>query len=297
MELLLQRTIDGLGNGSIYSAMALAIVLVFVSTGTLNFALGSMGMFSTFVVWKLVSDQGAGVALPLGILVGLLVGVVAGAVLERVFVRPVENRTDHLPAVVVTLGLYLAIGAIAGAVFTVDTEKLPSVFPSGSVSVVGTDIKYSSIGLLSSVIVLALVIFVFFQKTRLGLMMRAAVDNPQSSQLVGIRRSNMLMLGWAMAGGLGALAGILIAPTTLVHTGMLDSATFLGFAAAALGGFSSPMGALIGGLVMGLVEALAPAYVPGIESNLALATAFVIMLITLLVRPNGLFGRSEEVRV
>ena len=297
MELFLQRVLDGAGNGAIYAAMALAIVLVFISTGTLNFALGAMGMFCVFFAWWLVEGSGWSLPLPLAVGAAILLGFLGGGALERIFIRPFSDSHDHLPIIIVTLGIWLALEPLAGVLFSHESETLPSIFPAGSVSAGGVYITYGQIGLLGSVAVIGLALYVVFQKTRVGLAMRASVDNSLSARLSGISHSRMMMLGWAMAGSLAASAGILIAPTTLVSTGMLNNTLLLGFAAAALGGFTSVVGALVGGLIMGLLESLAPAYVPFLGADLALLTAFTVLIGVLLFKPSGLFGTEEIERV
>lgn len=294
MELLAQRVIDGLANGSIYSLIALAIVLVFMSTGTLNLAQGAMGMFATFVAWWLIDEHGWN--LWPAFIVALTVGLALGAVIERVVVRPVEKERDHTPAIIVTLGILLVLQALAGYLFTTDTVQIPSVLPTGSSELLGVRLRHYDLGLVVVAGVVGIGLYLLFRHTQLGLAMRAAVDNPESSRLVGVNHGLMLMVGWALAGGLGALAGVLIAPTTLVSPAMLDNPLFLGFASAALGGFASPFGALVGGMVMGLVESLAPAYIPGIDGQMAGTSVFVVMIAVLIVTPHGLFGRATAVR-
>lgn len=295
MTLLIDRILDGLGNGAICSLMALAVVLIFMSTGTINFAQGAMGMFSAFLVWQLASESGW----PLipAVALSIVCGGAAGAAFERLLIRPLESETGHLPVIIVTLGLLLVITAAAGSLFTTHTVSLPSVFPKGTVQLGDVSVKNATIGLIGTAALVSLGMWVLFMRTRLGLAIRAAVDNPDSAQLAGINRSRMHMLGWALAGGLGALTAALIAPSTLVNTHMMDNVLFLGFAAAAIGGFSSPPGAVVGGFVIGLVESLGPAYLPGLSSQYSMTLIFGAMLAVLLIRPTGIFGRKESTRL
>ncbi|MGM5068781.1 branched-chain amino acid ABC transporter permease [Rhodococcus qingshengii] len=297
MDIFIQRLLDGTANGAIYSMMALGIVLVFISTGTLNIALGSMGMFCAMTAWWLWSPDHAGLPLWVGFVAAVLVGFFGGAFLERVFVRPVEKDKNHLRVVIVTLALLLALEAGAGYLFTVDTVRLPSFLPRGYVQVGSARLDYDSLTLVCVAAAIAVTMYFMFERTRIGLGMRASVDNPDSARLSGVRRNHMLMLGWALAGALAAIAGLLIAPTTLVSTTMLNNALFLGFAAAALGGFTSPFGAMAGGLIMGIIETLGPAYIPFIDNQLSLLPVFAVMIAILLIRPTGLFGRTETARL
>jgi branched-chain amino acid transport system permease protein len=297
VDIFVQRLLDGAANGAIYSMMALAIVLVFISTGTLNIALGSMGMFCAMTAWWLWSPDHAGLPLWVACTAAVFLGFFGGAFLERVFVRPVEKDRNHLRVVIVTLALLLGLESAAGYLFTVDVVRLPSFLPRGYVQVGGARLDYDSLTLACAAGVVAVLMYILFEHTRVGLGMRASVDNPDSARLSGVRRNHMLMLGWALAGGLAAIAGLLIAPTTLVSTTMLNNALFLGFAAAALGGFTSPFGAMAGGMIMGLIEALGPGYIPFIDNQLSLLPVFALMIAILLIRPTGLFGRAETVRL
>lgn len=295
MELFLMRIFDGLENGAIYGALALAIVLIWRSTGTINMAQGAMGMVSAFVAWRL--SVGAGMPILLAVLVAVLAGMLLAALIERVVIRPFEEEEDHLPAIIVTLALGLILSAVTAKVFTLETVTMPSPFPEGSISTGLVDIPKSTLTLIAVLSLSAALIWALFTKTRVGLQMRATVDNPESSRLVGIRRSHMLMLGWALAGGLGALAAVMIAPSTLVSTTMLDGVLLYSFAAAMLGGLDSPVGAVVGGMLLGLCEVMIVGYVSFIGNELNLMTALTVIVVVLVVKPAGLFGHATTERV
>lgn len=297
MTLFIQRALDGVAVGSVYALVALAIVLVFMSTETINLGQGSMGMFSAFVAWKISSPAGLGLSLALGIGVGVVAGMVMGALLERCVVRPVEEAKDHLPMIVVTLGIYVGLNALAGWLFTTEVVALASPFPDGALSVAGVTVSYVSIGMMASCLVIAGLIWLVFFRSGVGLSLRAVVDNRGSAELAGIRSGTIVALAWALAGGVGAIAAILIAPVTQLSTTMMDNPLFLGVTAAALGGLKSPAGALVGGFLIGLIQSLVPAYVPFVGNRLALTAVFVVLLVVLLTRPNGLFGRPAVVRL
>jgi branched-chain amino acid transport system permease protein len=297
MTLLVQRLLDGITNGFLYGAVALALVLIYRATGLINFAQGEMAMFCTFVVWKLADPgQGIGMSIGLAIACGVVFALLLGAVLERVVIRPFE-QSDHLRQTIVTLGLFLAINALAGYVFTTDTERLASPFPQGVLRIRGVNITYSEIGMITVLLVMALLIRQLFMGTRLGLAMRAAAMNPTSSRLSGIDVSKMLMIGWGLSSVIGAIAAVLVAPAVFVSTNMMGTLLLYGFAAAVVGGFESALGALVGGVLVGLVQSLAAGYVSFISNQLQLATAFGLILVVLLIRPQGLFGRTPVERV
>lgn len=295
MELFVLRIFDGLGNGSIYGALALAIVLIWRSTGTINMAQGAMGMFSAFIAWKL--SVGIGMPVIVAVIIAVLAGMVLAALIERVVIRPFEDEDDHLPVIIVTLGLGLILTAVSAKVFTIETVTMPSPFPGGSTAIGSVDIRNSILAIIAVLAGSAALIWALFAKTRVGLQMRATVDNPESSRLVGIRRSNMLMFGWALAGGLGALAAVMIAPSTLVSTTMLEGVLLYSFAAAMLGGLDSPGGAVVGGILLGLGEVMIVGYVPFIGNELNLLTALTVIILVLVIKPAGLFGRVTTERV
>jgi branched-chain amino acid transport system permease protein len=298
MELLIQRLIDGTSNGFLYGAVALALVLIYRSTGLMNFAQGEMAMFSTFVVWKLADQKlGLGLALAIAIPAGLVFALLLGAVIERVVIRPFEGGGDHLRLLIVTLGLFLAINALAGYVFTTDTERLDSPFPSGGLTAGGVSITYLEIGTVVVFLAVALLIRQLFMGTKLGLGLRAAAMNPSSSRLAGIDVNRMMMIGWGLASAIGALAAVLVAPVVYVSTNMMGGLLLYGFAAAVVGGFESAPGALVGGVLVGLIQSLSAGYLPFIGNQLQLATAFAVILLVLLIRPQGLFGRVPVERV
>jgi branched-chain amino acid transport system permease protein len=289
--LFLQRVVDGIQNGAIYASLALGIVLIFRATGLLNFAQGEMAMIATFITWSLHST---GLPIVLAIIVSMAIAFVCGALVERVLIRPVEHSSP-LAIVIVTIGLFLALNAIAQLHWGTNGKILANPFPSGELKGGGVHVKETTIGIIIVLVLVAALLYLLFQKTKVGLAMRSVASNSESSQLVGIPVGRVLMLGWGLAGALGALAGALIAPTiTAFDANFMQGVLILGFAAATLGGFDSPVGAVVGGLIVGVVESLAGGY---IASDLKLATAFVLILVVLLVRPNGLFGSAEVTRV
>ncbi len=290
MDLFLQRIFDGLTNGAIYASLALAIVIVFKSTGLLNFAQGEMAMFSTFIAYVLSVEQGLSVWAAIGITV--IVSMVAGAAIERALIRPLGSRAG-LTAMVVPLGLFVLLNDLAGGIWTFETRAFPQPFPSDLddfIEIGGARLRFEAAGTWITLLVVLALLFALLRKTKVGLAFRAVSSNRESSRLVGIPVGRTLMLGWGLAAGIGALAGALVASTTLVHPNMMLGVVIYAMAAATLGGFDSLGGAVVGGIVIGLAESLLAGYVDFIGSELALAAALVIMLVVLLVRPQGLFG-------
>lgn len=295
MVLFIQRLVDGLQSGVLYGSIALALVLVYRATGLLNFATGEIAMFCTFIVWKLAGG-GLGLPIVVGIIGGMLFGFVFGAGLERFVIRPFE-KADHLRQSMVTMGLFLGINALAGYLFTLDVQRLPSPFPLGTWNIGGVIVSYHKVGSIVVLILVAIGLRVLFAKTRIGLAMTGAAMNPTSAQLLGVNPSRMLVLGWGLSAGLGALVGAMVAPDLFLSTNMMQALLLYGMAAAVLGGMESYVGALVGGVLLGVIQALAGGYVSFIGTQLQLAVAFAAILVVLLVKPEGLFGKRQVERV
>jgi branched-chain amino acid transport system permease protein len=292
MERFIQLVIDGIAIGSIYGALALALVLIFRSTGIVNFAQGEMAMFSTFVAWGLVE---AGLPLGLALLATFALSFAGGMLVERVLIRPVEG-SDELTILIVTLGLFILINSGAGWIWGFENRSFPRALPGGSADLAGVRVSYESLGIVAVLLTVSGLLFLLFQHTKLGLAMRAAAANPASSRLVGINVGRTLMIGWGLAALLGALAGVLVAPQLFLDVNLMGGVLVYSFAAATLGGFDSPKGAIIGGWIIGVAETLAGDYIGWIGSDLTILVPLGIIFGVLLVRPNGLFGSPEVVR-
>jgi branched-chain amino acid transport system permease protein len=292
MERFVQLVIDGIAIGSIYGALALALVLIFRSTGIVNFAQGEMAMFSTFIAWGLVEG---GVPLGLALLATFVLSFLGGMAVERVLIRPVEGA-DQLTILIVTLGLFILINSAAGWIWGFENRSFPRALPDGSTELAGIRVAYESLGIVAVLLAVSGLLFLLFQRTKLGLGMRAAAANPASSRLVGINVGRTLMIGWGLAALLGALAGVLVAPQLFLDVNLMGGVLVYSFAAATLGGFDSPKGAIIGGWIIGVAETLAGDYISFIGSDLTILVPLAIIFVVLLVRPNGLFGSPEVVR-
>jgi branched-chain amino acid transport system permease protein len=292
MAHFVQLVVDGIAIGSIYGALALALVLIFRSTGIVNFAQGEMAMFSTFGAWALVQ---AGLPLGLALLVALAASFAGGMVIERVIIRPVEGE-DPLTLLIVTLGLFILLNSGAGWIWGFGNRAFPRALPDGSGEVLGVRLSFESLGIVAVLLAVCGLLWLLFERTKLGLAMRAAAANPASARLVGIDVGRTLMIGWGLAALLGAVAGVLVAPQLFLDVNFMGGVLVYSFAAATLGGFDSPKGAVIGGWIIGVAETLAGEYVGFIGSDLTILVPLAIIFAVLLVRPNGLFGSPEVVR-
>ena len=288
MEALVHQLLSGLANGGIYASVGLALVMIFQSTHHINFAQGEQGMFSAYVALTLIQ---AGFPYWTAFLLALGFAFVSGAAIERIIIRPFE-RAPVLSVVIVFLGLLFVINSLAGWLFTYNVQSFPSPFPAG---LGNRFLSAHEIGMVAVTLVTLLLIFLFFRYTSLGLAMRAAAQNPDASRLVGVRVTWMLALGWGLAGAIGAIAAIMAAPIVYIEPNMMGGILLYGFAAALLGGINNPWGAAVGGFIVGVIENLAGAYVVGTE--LKLSVALIIIIVVLVTRPAGLFGRTIVTRV
>ncbi len=285
-------TLNGLTQGAIYASMALALVLIWRATKIINFAQGAMAMFTTYLALFAIEH---GAPYWAGFIVALLTGLLIGALVERVIVRPVESAPP-LNVVILTLGLLLFLEALAPMAFGGQIKSFPPAFSIVGLRLGTSQIPFSPFDLftLGSVLAVMILLLVLFQKTNLGLRMRASAFNPEVSRLLGVRVGRMLTLGWALASLVGALAGVLIAPSLLLYPTFMDDVLVFGFTGAVLGGLDSAIGAVIGGLIMGF----ALGYVGGyFGSDLDTVGALVILIGVLMVRPRGIFAvqRFREV--
>lgn len=292
MVRFLNLTLGGLSSGMIYAAVALALVMIWRATRIVNFAQGGMMMITTFVAHSVISRTDSYWA---GFAVALVAGLVLGAVVERLVVRPVENAPP-LNAVIVTLGLLVFLQAVAGMVWGGSPRSFPLAFGLRGYKVGGTQLLFSSSDLfrVAAVIAVMLVLLVLFQRTAVGLRMRAAAFAPEVARMLGVRVGRMLTLGWALAALVGSLAGVLVAPSTFVSPSSFDAILVFGFTAAVVGGLDSPVGAVVGGVLLGLTLSYLAGYA---GSDVVTLGALVVLVLVLMVRPNGLFARAAARRV
>ena len=298
MELLVERLLAGVTNGSVFALLALALVMIYRSTGTLNFAQGEFALFTTFLSWWLARF---GMPVWCAVLLGMVAGFVLCAVVERTLIRPVQRKSE-MATLIVALGLFSGLNAAVSLIWGTDTKVMPSLVANGLedyVEVLGARLYGDAVATWVALAVVAGLMAVLFRRTQLGLHMRAVADNTESAALTGVNTSRILMLGWGLAGGIGALAGALaapLAPEQLSVTTMFP--VFVGASAAALlGGLDSLAGAVVGGLAVGLAQAIVGGYVPWVGGAMQETTAMVLIVLILLVRPNGLFGGKTLERV
>ena len=289
-----QQVVAGLGSGAIYAALALALVLIHRATGVINFAQGEMAMFTTYIAWTLIVNHGFSYWPAFG--VTLVFAFVLGLGIQRVVIAPIANASI-LTIVIVTIGLVLTFNGLASLIWSAEIRAFPSPFPNETWQIADVSISQQDVGTFAIVVVLVALLWAFFQFTKIGLALRASALNPGASRLVGIRVGWMLAIGWGLAAMLGAVAGMLAAPTVFLDPNMMQAILIYAFAAAVLGGIDSPFGAVAGGLLLGVGLNLISSYVDFIGADLRLPVALLVILVVLLVRPAGLFGKPVTRRV
>jgi branched-chain amino acid transport system permease protein len=288
-----QQVVSGLATGGIYASLALGIVIVYRSTRVINFAQGEMATFSTFVAWELI-DQG--VTYWLAFFLTLAVSFAGGVLLERVVIRPVE-RAPVLTIVMVTLGLLILINGLTFWKWGGDEKSFPSAFSTRPIHIGGVAFSIQDFGVIGVSLGAVVLLYLLFEFTEVGLALRAAALNPDATRLLGVRVSWMLALGWGLAAVLGALSGMMTAPTTFLDPNMMQGVLLYALAAAVLGGLDSPLGAVVGGLSLGVILNLVGRWHVIGGGGMRLAVALAIIVGVLLVRPRGLFGRPVVRRV
>jgi len=292
MQEFLEFTLGGIGIGMIYAAIALSLVLIWRGTRVLNYSQGGMAMFTTYVAWLVIRGTGNYWA---GFVAALAAGLVLGALCERTVVRPTFGK-PALNSVIVTIGLLIFLEGLAGIIYGGQYRSFSAAY-----SVTGLKIGKVSLGIspndlfiAAAVLAAALGLALVFRYTSAGLRLRATAFSPSVARLLGVRIGRVLTLGWALAGLFGALAGVLVTPSTFLYPNSMDSVFVLGFTAAVIGGLDSPAGAVAGGVLLGVVLSYAGGY---LGSDLILVYGLAVLALILMIRPSGLFSSAAARRV
>jgi len=288
MDAFLHQALAGLATGSIYASLALALVMIYQATHLVNFSQGEFAMFSTYIAWSLMQ---AGFPYWIAFLATIAISFVLGAAIQQIIIRRFQDGSV-LSVVVVFVGLLTIFNSLAGWLFGYSIKSFPSPFPK---ELGNTYMSAHELGAIGVMMVVLLLLVIFFRLTPLGLAMRAASQNPVSSRLVGIRVSWMLALGWGLAGAIGSVAGMMVAPVVFLDPNMMSGVLLYAFAGALVGGIDNPLGAVLGGLLVGVLENLLGAYVIGNELKLSFALAIIVAV--LVIRPAGLLGAIHVRRV
>lgn len=294
-----QQVVSGCASGGIYALLALGLVIIHRSTGVVNFAQGEMATLSTYVAWALIATY-AWSYWP-AFVATLILSFVGGVAIHRVVIRPVE-RGSVLRIVIVTIGLLVGINGFVVWHWGAEPKQLDRPFGTAVYDVGGVVVAAQDVGTIAVAFGIVALLWALFRFTKLGLALRAAAVNPDEARLVGVRVTWMLALGWGLAALLGAVAGMLAAPAVGLDPNMMAAVLIYAFAAAILGGIDSPLGAVVGGLTIGVILNLLSflsqyGAFGWFTEELRLPMALLVILVVLLVRPQGIFGRPEVKRV
>jgi len=290
-QYVLQISLAGLAQGSLFALTALGLVVIYNASTVVNFAHGAMGMAATYVAYVLISKLH--VAIPLAFMGAIVAAFVLGVVVQT-FLLGRLSGAPVLTQIVVTLGLFMFLEGVLGLTFGYNPRPMAPPIAMAPVTLSGLVLRPQDVVQLALLLALGVALAALFGATKLGLGMRAITENAYAARLMGIPVGRVLGAAWGIGVLLAAVAAILAAPTTSVTPNMMDTIVVYGFVAAILGGFGSLVGALIGGLVLGVVVNLIDAF---LAPELAMSIAFGLLLLVLYIRPDGLFGRMTVQKV
>lgn len=283
--------IEGLAIGSIYSLAAIGIIILIKTTGTINFAHGDFLMVSTFIAYILLVNLGFPIVVV--ILITILFAAILGITTERVLVRPLINRSQEA-IIIATFGLSYVLQGIASILWTDSIFSFPKIFKGNPINITRDVIVTPQyIGIIITSIVIIVIFYIFLYKTKIGKGLRAISQDKVAAVLMGIKTKRMFSISWAISSILAAIAGILIAPTLFLNTGM-GSIVFIAIIASILGGVENIFGAIVGGYVLGLAQTVIPLYIP---TRLQSLIPYGLLILILLIKPTGILGRKEEKKV
>ncbi len=283
-----QLVMSGLATGSLYALTAVAVVVVFRNTRTINLAQGDFAMIAAFLGIVFLKDLKLNYFAMLALVV--VCSILLGMVVERLVMRPIAD-SDWLTLFTATLGVYYILHGVAGWVWGRDTKAFPVTFDSKPIDVFGMLVSWGHVINLAWAGVIGAILFLFFKYTKQGIAMRAVTDDPETAKLMGIPVRFIVFLTWGLAGFLAAFAGILLAPILYVSPEMMDEVLVKGYVAAVFGGLYSIPGAIFGAILIGIAENLAGGY---LGAHYKTATAFVMIVVLLTLRPKGLFGIQNQ---
>ena len=286
---LLQLLFAGLSQGAVYALIAIGFVAVFTVSGVINLAQGEFAALAGLVA---ISARASGLPLPVAVVVAVATVAVVAVVMERLTIAPVKAMTT-LVSLILTLGVSTALKALMLLVYGPNAEGLEAITP-GVVTVAGVSIRYQDLWILLVAAVVSAAVYWFYDRTLTGKALRACAEQPVAARLVGISLSRASLISFLIAGVVGALAGVLASPVYFTSWESGLALGLKGFVAATLGGLVSVRGAVLGGLVLGVLETLTAGY---ISTGLRDAVAFLLLIVVLVVRPGGIFGRHAEARV
>jgi branched-chain amino acid transport system permease protein len=292
--MFVQQLFDGLTAGALYGGFALSFVMMYRSSRVLNFAQGEIGLLGAFVAWQ-ISAYGAPTWL--AIAAGIIAAAVACAGMERFLIRPFNNHANHYRILIIMLGALVILNGLIAWIWGFGTKEFPVVFGSGVHNVLGIAVTNRSLGVLATTAISALVLYFVVMRTRVGLGIRATSSNPASASASGVDVGRARSYAWLISGGLAAMVAMLVASQSYLDPMTMTPMLLYGFAAAILGGMDSAGGALLAGLAIGVSENILGSFVSWIGADFKLLVALAVVVLVLMLRPQGLFGMKEVSRL
>ncbi|MBO8173559.1 MAG: branched-chain amino acid ABC transporter permease [Bacillaceae bacterium] len=286
----MQIIVSGLIFGFVYGLAALGLVLIYKTTDIVNFAQGEMAMVTTFMSFVLLSQLGMPYFVAFAL--ALLFAALFGMIIYHVFMKRVQT-SPPLNQMVLTLGLFLVINGIAGLIWGYHPRSYPEAFAGDPFQIGSVFITFNELFMVGLTFILMLVFYLIFRYTRIGLAMRASSQDMVAAELMGIKVSHVFMSAWAIGAVLGGVAGIMTAPFIFLNTTMMMDILIMAFAGAVIGGFISLPGAVVGGLIVGVYENLVSYY---IAPELKMVYTFILIIVILYVRPQGILGGPKFVK-
>jgi len=294
MNQFITAVLTSLSTGAIYALMSIALVLVWRSTRVINFAQAGQAIFTTYIGYEVTIRSGS---YWVGLISAILSGALLGAGIDRFFMRPIFKRVTSGPIVMIapvvaTLALLGIIQAIIGFIWGLNYQTIQAPVSTDGLKIFGSIIAFSPFNLmvLIAVTLSMILLTIVFQKTNIGLALRASAYAPEVSKLSGIRVDAIRTLGWALAGAAGGLAGMLYIPGSYLYPNAMDVLLVFGFIAAVIGGLDSLFGAVAGAMILGFAINFSATY---ISYSLVFSTAFVILILVLLIKPSGVFSGKK----
>lgn len=282
--------VDGLAVGSIYALVAVGLVMLVQSTATINFAHGDFMMFSTFIAYAVLHQ--AGLPYLLAVAAAIAFAAMLGVVVERLVIRRLMGG-PIAASIMGTLGIAYMLQGFAKMIWTDDIFRFPEFFPGEFIRIGSAQISPQSLSVIVIAVVIISALYFFLNFTKAGTGLRALTQNREAAKLMGIRVTRMFAISWGIGGVLAALAGILLAPTLFLSTGM-GGITFTGIIAAIIGGFGNIYGAIIGGYLLGILSSILPLF---ISTDLQGIIPFALLMLVLFIKPTGILGKQEVKKV
>ncbi|MGM9973190.1 MAG: branched-chain amino acid ABC transporter permease [Clostridiaceae bacterium] len=286
MSTFLQVILRSLETGSIYALAALGIIIVFRTSNVTNFSQGVMGMFNTFMVTSIFDKLG--LPLWLALIGGVITAIVMGVIIDILIIRHAK-KASPVAKQIITLGLMMIILGLTPMFFGVDPLRLPRIIGSGDLKFLGASISYNGVFNIVFGLGIMIALFTVLQKTKLGLAVRTTASNEYTAKLMGVPTKNVTMAAWAVAATLGVISGVMVAPMTSVSLNILDEVQINALIACVLGGFQTFYGPVVGAYIIGISRNLLLYYFSSIWGGQIL---YIIILLFLVFRPQGIFGKK-----